>query len=132
MEVELSNPQNPKAFAAVIPSTESVLALIGKRGVVVGSFPRKGLLAKDIDVVVHHNPEQRNQVFRDIQNQGWKFDSGITGHMVVEADPLNVEIFEGPMPMADPQKEQNLLTFYQARRKSSRSNCFGVTMWMLR
>jgi len=111
------------------PKTSEVLALIGKRGVVVGSFPRKGLDAKDLDVVIQERRESRNPVFQDLRARFPEaFGSGLTGHCTIAADPLKVEVFEGIMPLADKAKEAGRMTFGQARRRAVRVDCLGTPM----
>lgn len=111
------------------PESTEVLSLIGKRGIIVGSFPKKGLAAKDIDVVVSPklNESGRNIVLQELIKR-WPehFESGIIGHVVINAWPLRVEVFDGVLPLKDKDKEKGQLTFAQARRRSRDFLAFGI------
>lgn len=113
------------------PTTAEVIAAIGKKGVIVGSFPTKGLAAKDVDVVIAEAPPgERNPVLQDlVRRYPHHFESESVGHVFVRALPLNVEVFEGKMPVKGADKMAGRMTFATARRRARRIDCFGVEAW---
>ena len=77
------------------PTTAEVLAIIGRRGVVVGSYPANPD-AKDVDVVVgQQNPEARTHPVFDACLTAWPryCKSVVCGHLWVQATPTPVENF---------------------------------------
>ena len=114
-----------------MPSTAEVLQLIGAKGVIVGSFPRLGEQAKDIDVVIKET-EGRNPLLQEIVKR-WpdSFESGIIGHVLVRSHPMKVEIFAGILPLKDKAKEANQLSYNQARRRAIKREYFGVECYVV-
>jgi hypothetical protein len=116
-------------------TTQSVLEVIGKRGVIVGSVALGKSNPKDLDVVIRDRgyEQARNPVFTDLLAQfGDACDSEVVGHLVVWASPLLVEVFEGNgWPVDDPVKRKNQVSFRQARKKSIKRPVFGVEMFVI-
>lgn len=114
-----------------LPTTAEVLVEIRTAGVVVGSWPRKRDDAKDLDVVIKPRglEEGRNPVFERMRKFGAAFESSAPGHAFIKAVPMNVEVFEGKSwRVDDPAKHAGMLTYHQARRRSSWVDCYGVLM----
>lgn len=112
------------------PATGEVLALIGYRGVIVGSWPKGG--TKDLDVVIKgRGPEDgRNSLFRECLSRWQDYCESIgPGHLTIYSEPVRVEIFEGKgWEPIDDAKRAGMLTFRQARRRSTEVEAFGVSM----
>jgi hypothetical protein len=110
------------------PDTSEVVQFIGDRGVIVGSFPKKGIAAKDLDIVVKdkENERGRNVVLEEVIKR-WPdhFRSGVIGHVVITAHPLDVELFDGPLPIKKGQAVKQH-TWRQAKRKAKPIDVFGV------
>lgn len=125
------------AAPVAAPSTADVLRLIGKDGVVVGSFAEVGASNKDVDVVVkeNDNPEEPYQfsVLQRVLAQYRPFcESEAVGHLWVNALPLPVELFATrAWRTGDPVKDAKRITYRQARRKSRLGTVFGVEMRVL-
>lgn len=118
------------------PTTEEVLRLIGKDGVVVGSFAEHGTSTKDIDVVVKENPSAEGPlslVTRRVLEEYREFcESEAIGHLWVNSQPLPVELFATvAWRTGDPEKDAKRLLYRQARRRCTRKSIFGVEMWVL-
>lgn len=118
----------------VLPETSDVLRIIGKSGVIVGSWPYMDELAKDLDVVIkpRGNEESRNKIFDNLMKSfSCNFcESSFIGHLYIRAYPMNVEIFESDFNRIsnDAEKNKNRLSFYQAKKKSVVMNAYGIEM----
>lgn len=113
------------------PSTADVLRLIGKDGVVVGSFAEQGSSSKDIDLVVRPNPKPdgpTSLVFARVRERfAGYIDSSAIGHLWVDALPLPVELFATTAwRTGDPEKDAKRILFPQARRKCVSRTILGV------
>lgn len=126
----------PASSAADLrPTTEAVLRLIGKDGVVVGSFADEGASSKDIDLVVRPNrspDELTNLVFQRVREQFSAYcESSAIGHLWVDALPLPVELFATTAwRTGDPEKDARRILFPQARRRSRRKAILGVELFV--
>ena len=115
------------------PTTADVLRLIGKDGVVVGSFAEQGSSSKDIDLVVRPNPKPdgpTSLVFQRVREHfAGYIDSSAIGHLWVDALPLPVELFATTAwRTGDPAKDAKRILFPQARRKCAPRTILGVEM----
>lgn len=118
------------------PTTEEVLRLIGKDGVVVGSFAEFGNSTKDVDVVVKENSSPEGPlslVTKRVLEQYREFcESEAIGHLWVNSLPLPVELFATTAwRTGDPEKDAKRLLYRQARRNCTRKTIMGVEMWVL-
>ena len=117
------------------PSTADVLRLIGKDGVVVGSFAEAGNSSKDIDLPVRPNPKPdgpTSLVFQRVRERFAGYcDSSAIGHLWVDALPLPVEMFATTAwRTGDPEKDAKRILFPQARRKCARKTVLGVELFV--
>lgn len=117
------------------PTTSEVLKVIGRRGVVVGSYAT-ATQPGDVDIVVkaRHPDSRRHPVFAECL-VAWPnhCESSITGHLCVHAAPLAVEIFEDKgWPVDDPVKSKGMLTYQQAVRRGVEQMVFGIPMRTVR
>lgn len=123
----------PSAILDNRPTTEAVLRLIGKDGIVVGSFAEQGHSSKDIDLVVRLNPKPdgpTSLVFQRVREQFAGYcDSSAIGHLWVDARPLPVELFATTAwRTGDPEKDRKRILFPQARRKCQSRIILGVEL----
>jgi hypothetical protein len=123
----------PGATLAGRPTTEDVLRLIGKDGVVVGSFAEQGFSSKDIDLVVRPNPKPEGPtslVFQRVRETLAGYcDSSAIGHLWVDALLLPVELFATTAwRTGDPEKDAKRILFSKARRKCKLRTVLGVGM----
>lgn len=115
------------------PQTVDVLKLIGLDGIIVGSVAAGKRTAKDIDLVVKDRGRaDRNPVFVRLIATGWPVISEVIGHLVVLAEPLNVELFEYEMPTGNEKKDANRTTYRKAKRRAVMIDYVGVKLLMLR
>jgi hypothetical protein len=118
------------------PTTEEVLRLIGKDGVVVGSFAEYGSSTKDVDVVVKENTSPEGPLSlvtkRVLQEYREFCESEAIGHLWVNSVPLPVELFATTAwRTGDPEKDANRILYRQAKRNCTRKTIMGVEMWVL-
>ncbi len=114
--------------AEIMPKVSDVLQALGKRFVIVGSWPAKGIYAKDIDIVVpDRGPENSRNPIMDKLCESFEVDSSAIGHLFVRCEEHNIEVFEdNGWPVDDPDKAKNQLSYLQARRRSSLIDCYGI------
>jgi len=114
------------------PTTREVLEIASKYGVVVGSFPRKQMAAKDIDIVLRPRTEDERShpVFNTLLERFRDYcESEITGHLFVYATPMNVELIEDLLwRTGDPDKDSNMQSYRTARRGALKAEFFGITL----
>lgn len=110
-----------------MPTTTEILDFVSKVGIVVGSSvtATHPEFCKDVDVVL---PIGR-KTFKDLCEK-WPndLDSVITGHLVVRADPVNVEFLEDRICVLakDAHKREHVLAYTTLRRKAGWVELFGV------
>jgi len=107
------------------PSTAAVLEALANVGIVVGSAAtaKHPEYCKDVDVVI---PSGRH-FFGPLYEWRTFLDSSITGHLVVRADPVLVEVFEDRIGVLikDPIKRK-VLAYTTLRNKCQWKELFGV------
>lgn len=105
--------------------TREILEIVKSNGVIVGSWPLLGNDAKDLDIVIKPTHE-RNPIFREIVSLCRENCTSVApGHLMVWADPINVEIFED---RCWPIDGKETLSFNQAKRRSTPIDAFGIEM----
>lgn len=115
------------------PTTEDVLRLVGKDGIVVGSFAEQGHSSKDIDLVVRLNPKPdgpTSLVFQRVRERFAGYcESSAIGHLWVDALPLPVELFATTAwRTGDPEKDAKRILFPKARRNCQHRTILGVEL----
>lgn len=128
--------QESERTALSAPTTADVLRLIGKDGVVVGSFAEYGTSTKDVDVVVKGNTSLEGPLSlvtkRVLQEYREFCESEAIGHLWVNSLPLPVELFATTAwRTGDPEKDAKRILYRQAKRNCTRKAVMGVEMWVL-